>query len=96
MKAYAAIALLALTTAVTPSLAQTSAPTATTPPATAKSMADCEANWKVADKNNDGMLNQTEISASKALMPTSMTADGAVAKQTYLSACSTNVQGQKK
>lgn len=76
-----------------PALAQTKAPTAT--PGPARSDADCQANWKNADKNTDNKLDSSEISAAKAMIPTSLTSTTNISQQEFLTACRSSVQGKK-
>ncbi len=91
MKTLGLIATIALIAAAAPAFAQTKAPAATTPGGTARSIADCETNFKAADKNNDGTLDRAEIAAAKATMPTSISGLAIVAKADFLSACNRTV-----
>lgn len=77
-----AIAALALATATIPAVAQTAT-------GGAKSQAECEADWKAADKNADGALNSTEVEAAKPMMPTSLTATADVKQADFITACTT-------
>jgi hypothetical protein len=92
MKKFVPITILALLAATTPSFAQTAAPAGTAQAGTAKSMADCETNWKASDKNGDGMLDQAETEASNALLPISLSGKVGVKKQDFVSACSSVVE----
>jgi uncharacterized lipoprotein NlpE involved in copper resistance len=53
------------------------------------SMADCESNYKAADKNADGSLDQAEMDAAKATLPSSIPAGTTVSMKDYVTACST-------
>jgi hypothetical protein len=66
---------------MTPALAQTTG--------AAKSQADCEADWKAADKNADGSLDSTEIEASKSMVPASLATSATVAQADFMTACTT-------
>ncbi len=79
----------AFTLALTPAWAQTQAPG--TASGTAKSAADCQANFKSADKNNDGRLDKGEIEASKIMVPTTLSTVAMVSMQDFVSACSATV-----
>lgn len=77
-----AIATLALATVTFPALAQTST-------GGAKSQAECDADWKAADKNADGSLDAAEVEAAKPMMPTSITATADVKQSDFVTACTT-------
>ena len=87
------VATVAGLTLSLPAVAQTKAPTPSTP---AKTAADCPANWKTADKNSDGRLDAGEITAAKAMIPTSIATRTTINEQEFLSACRASVQCQKK
>ena len=77
-----AIATLALAAATFPATAQTST-------GTVKTQAECEADWKAADKNADGSLDAAEVEAAKPMMPASITMTSDVKQTDFMSACST-------
>lgn len=77
-----AIATLALAAATYPAIAQTST-------GAAKSQAECEADWKAADKNADGSLDAAEVESAKPMMPASVTATADVKQTDFMSACTT-------
>lgn len=77
-----AIAAIALAAATAPTLAQTST-------AGAKSQAECEVDWKAADKNADGQLDSTEHEAAKPMMPTSLATSADVKQADFMTACTT-------
>lgn len=77
-----------------PAFAQTTPGTA--PAGTAKTAADCEGNFKTADRDGNGSLNTVEISASTSVVPTSLSGKQMISKQEFLSACGSTVGNQKK
>lgn len=77
-----AITAIAIAAATAPAMAQTST-------GAAKSQAECEADWMAADKNTDGKLDAAEVEASKAMMPTALTATGDVMQTDFMTACTT-------
>lgn len=95
MKKLIATMAMILASAAVPAVAQTT-PSTTTPAGTAKSQADCQANWKSADKNSDGRLDKAELDASKSLVPTSLSTNTLINEQEFISTCMGTVQGQKK
>jgi hypothetical protein len=94
MKKLTTTTLMAAALAASPAFAQTSAPKATEP--TVKSQADCQANWKAADKNGDAKLDAAEISMTKELVPIALTGKTSITEQEFLSACGQTVQGGAK
>ncbi len=99
MKTIIPITVVALLAATSLSMAQTTTPAApagTAPAGTAKTMVDCETNWKASDKNGDGMLDSAETTASNAIIPISLAGKVGVKKQDFLSACDATVQKQIK
>ena len=83
-----------LACATVPVLAQSKAPAS--PAGTATTQVDCQANWKAADKTNDGYLDKAEIDAAKATIPTTLTSSGTISQQDFLSACAATVKGQQQ
>jgi hypothetical protein len=74
----------------TPPAGSATPPTATTAPsAAAKTRAQCDADWKMADKNNDGKLDKAEMDAAKSMVPVSLTSSATVSMQEFVAACST-------
>jgi hypothetical protein len=61
-----------------------------------RSQADCQANWKTADRNNDGRLDKAEIAAAKAAIPTTLASRTSISQTDFMRACGISVQGQKK
>ena len=94
MKNVIATMAIILACATAPALAQSKAPT--TPAGTATTQVDCQANWKSADKTNDGYLDKSEIDAAKALIPTSLASSGTISQQDFLTACAATVKGQQQ
>ncbi|HRK17700.1 MAG TPA: hypothetical protein PK970_01975 [Hyphomicrobiaceae bacterium] len=77
-----------------PAFAQTTPGTA--PAGTAKTTADCEGNFKTADRDGNGSLNATEIAAATSVVPTSLKGRQMITKSDFLSACANTVGNQKK
>ena len=68
-------------------------------PAYAASQAECEAMWKKADVNNDGMLSDAEAmrySAAMRVHEYKMSADGKVTRANFIDACKADVYAAKK
>lgn len=76
-----------------PALAQV--PQGGTPAGQVNSADDCPANWKRADMNADGFLNQGEVKAAGALVPTSLASRERINQQEFLTACRQTVSGSK-
>jgi hypothetical protein len=92
-----AVALVA-TTSIGGAMAQTTAPsgstttpsaTTTTPSMNVKTRAECETDWKTADKNQDGRLDKAEMDAAKSMMPSTLASSATVSMQEFVTACST-------
>jgi hypothetical protein len=64
-----------------PALAQT------TPAGQAKSKAECEANFKAADKSNDGMLSKEEVEEAKMTLPSSLESEDDISMDDFIEAC---------
>jgi hypothetical protein len=94
MKKLMMISMLAVAVASAPAIAQTAAPKTTT--GTERSQADCQTNWKSADRNNDGRLDKAEISAAKSVVPTTLASRTTISQADFMRACGVTVQGQKK
>ena len=68
-------------------------------PAFAASDADCDAMWKKADVNNDGVLSDAEAmrySAAMRVHEYKMSADGKVTRANFIDACKSDVYAAKK
>lgn len=79
-------ALMLANACFTPAMAQTK-----TPAGTANSQAECQSNFKAADKNGNGMLTKAEIESSKMIVPTSLTSMESVSMSQFVTACSAKV-----
>jgi hypothetical protein len=77
------IALSVISFCASPAFAQTK-----TPAGQQKSIADCTASFKAADKNADGKLSKAEIKGSSKTVPTSLASQDSVTQQQFMSACS--------
>ena len=74
---------LAVTTVMTaPSFAQTQTPTGQT-----KAVAECETNFKSADKDANGTLSKAEMTAAPKVIPTGLSSQESITKQQFMSAC---------
>ena len=81
------IAALMLTSACfTPAFAQTK-----TPVGQVDSKAECQSNFKAADKDSNGTLSKAEIDASKQVVPTSLGSMESVSMSQFMLACDGNV-----
>lgn len=88
-----AFAIAALGAIPAASFAQSGA----TPPAGAtRTLAECQTDWKTADKNGNGKLSPSELSSGGAQVPTTLATTAMITEQDFLSACSTTVMNQKK
>lgn len=68
--------------ALSPTLAQTQTPAGQT-----RSSADCESNFKAADKNADGMLSKQEMTDASKVVPTTLASQESVSMQQFITAC---------
>lgn len=59
----------------------------TKPAGTATNMAECQANFKAADKNSNGNLDRAEIDGSKALIPIALGTANTISMQEFVTAC---------
>ena len=80
------VALMLSGLALSPAFAQTQ-----TPAGQSKSMADCESNFKAADKDGNGMLSKEEMSATPNIVPTSLGSMDSVSMQQFVTACTAQV-----
>lgn len=77
------IAALMLTSAsFTPAFAQTKTPTGQVDAA-----AECQTNFKAADRNGDGTLSKAEMTSSSKVVPTSVVSQNSVTKAQFMTAC---------
>jgi hypothetical protein len=77
------IAALMLTGACfTPAFAQTK-----TPVGEVDAQAECQANFKAADKNGNGTLSKAEMDASGKVVPTSLLSQSSVNQAQFMTAC---------
>lgn len=68
-------------------------------PAFAATDAECQAMWKKADANNDGVLSDTESLSYAAAMRVKdykMTADGKLTQAAFIDACKADVYAPRK
>jgi hypothetical protein len=83
------IATLILASACfTPALAQR-----TIPLGQVASQADCQLNFKAADRNSNGMLSKAEIYASKRAIPAALTAKDSVSMSRFMLECEGQLPG---
>ena len=76
------VAIMLSGLALSPAFAQTQTPAGQT-----KSMADCESNFKAADKDGDGTLTKEEMSSTPNVVPTSVSSQDSVTMQQFITAC---------
>jgi hypothetical protein len=77
------IAALMLTSACfAPAFAQSK-----TPVGQVDARAECQANFKAADKNGNGTLSKAEMDASGKVVPTSLLSQNSVTQAQFLTAC---------
>ena len=82
------IAALLLGLGMSPALAQTGTPLNETKPAGQElSRADCEANFKTADRNGDGTLSAEEVAAADTVIPTALALTGPLTHAEFMAAC---------
>lgn len=79
------VAVMLTGLALSPAFAQTK-----TPAGQQKSMADCQANFKAADKDGNGTLSQAEMKSSSKVVPTSLASRNTVTQQDFITACNMN------
>jgi Ca2+-binding EF-hand superfamily protein len=91
MKKLITLRLVSLTLSLAPAFAQIKDPSST--PKAAKSAAECQENWKAADKNKDGRLEKSEIDAATQMIPASLSTNATISQQEFLSACSATITG---
>lgn len=77
------IAALMLTSACfTPAFAQTKVPVGQV-----DARAECQANFKAADKDGNGTLSKAEMSAASKAIPTSLVSQNSVTQAQFMTAC---------
>lgn len=72
-------------------LAQTQMPSETPPAGQERSQAECLENFKIADKDGDGVLNADELESSQDVIPTQLGLSGPITQSEFLTACASNV-----
>lgn len=58
-----------------------------TPAGQTKSTADCQANFKTADKDGNGTLTKAEMTSASKVVPTSLASQNSVSMQQFVTAC---------
>lgn len=82
------VAALLLTLCVSPVFAQTVPPgTEVKPAGEETSRAECDANFKVADKNGDGRLSADEVEAAEGVIPTDLALTGPISYREFMDSC---------
>jgi hypothetical protein len=59
-----------------------------------RSEADCQTNFRIADRDRDGFLDDVEVSARPKLIPTTLLQSTPIEAQEYLEACRQLVRHQ--
>ena len=54
----------------------------------AQNQAECQAQFKNADRNSDGVLTANEVSQAKTMIPTELGSKSTISRQEFLSSCS--------
>ena len=67
---------------LSPAFAQTKTPTGKV-----DATAECQANFKAADKDGNGTLSKAEMSASSKVIPTTLVSQNSVTKAQFITAC---------
>jgi hypothetical protein len=62
----------------------------------ARNTAECHAQFQRADLDGDGVLDRVETSEARGLIPTSLSGDDEISRQTFLSACQDFVKQQSQ
>lgn len=66
----------------TPAFAQTA-----TPSGEARSLADCQSNFKAADMNGDGVLSKSEMDASAKVVPAALSSMDSISMSQFMLEC---------
>jgi hypothetical protein len=68
-----------------------------TPPAGAtRTRAECQVDWKSADRNGNGRLSPAELAAGGVKVPTTLANTPMINEQDFLAACAATVMNQQK
>lgn len=70
---------------IAPALAQTKTPTGRVDAA-----AECQSNFKAADKDGNGTLSKAEMGASSKVIPTSLVTQNSVSMSQFMAACNSS------
>jgi hypothetical protein len=62
----------------------------------AQNQAECQAQFRNADSNNDGVLSEREVSASKTQMPTELGNKKDISRQEFLSSCNASAKATRQ
>lgn len=89
------LAIVSLAFAV-PASAQQKTDKQIPPGGLAQNQAECQAQFKNADRNSDGVLTANEVSEAKTMIPTELGSKATISRQEFLSSCNatTNRGGQ--
>jgi Ca2+-binding EF-hand superfamily protein len=82
------VAALLLTLSIGQAIAQVGVPGSEVKPTGEEdNQAECMANFRLADRNGDGVLTGDELSATRAVIPTDLGLSGPIGFQEFLDAC---------
>jgi hypothetical protein len=62
----------------------------------AQNQAECQAQFRSADSNNDGVLSESEVSASKTQMPAELGSKKNISRQEFLSSCNSSAKATRQ
>lgn len=57
------------------------------------SMPECQANFSIADRNRDGVLDRVEMANARRIIPTTLSSERFITVQDYLSECRVVMMG---
>jgi len=61
----------------------------------AQNQAECQAQFKNADRNDDGVLSKNEVSEAKTMIPTELGSKSSISSQEFLAACGATKSGSQ-
>lgn len=82
------VATVLLTLCMSPAFAQIGTPgNETKPTGEEDNQAECMANFRLADRNGDGLLTGDELASARAVIPTDLGLSGPIGFQEFMDAC---------
>jgi len=61
----------------------------------AQNQAECQAQFKNADRNSDGVLSANEVSDAKTMIPTELGSKTNISRQEFLSSCGASAKSRQ-